>query len=179
MTRTTTPVRLLLVAALAALVLAVSGGRVGAQGPAEAVAPPLTRGVPGAQPSVFVPIWPCRLVNTQNSAGPLAAGEERHYRMHGNTSAQGGAADCGIPQEATALEMTITAVSAAGDGYLRTGSVQQSLPNATFLNYSEVMNIGNTGAVPVSSNAQSSFRIKAFVASTHVVVDVNGYYIQP
>jgi hypothetical protein len=168
----------LVVLAVALTALLALPGLVGAQGTvAEGVAPPISRGVAGAEPSTFVPIWPCRIVNTQNSAGPLAANEERFYRMHGNTSAQGGAADCGIPQAATALEMTITSVSAAGDGYLRVGSVQQSLPTATFLNYSDLMNIGNTGAVPVSSNAQSSFRIRAFVASTHVVVDVNGYYL--
>lgn len=176
--RTTTTHRLLLAAAVLALVLAVTGGRVGAQTP-EGGAPPVAHGGAGTQESVFVPVWPCRLVNTQNSAGPLAANEERTYKMHGNTSSQGGAAACGIPQEATALELSITAVSAAGDGYLRVGSVQQALPNATFLNYSELMNISNAGAVKVSSNDNASFRIKAFVASTHVVVDVFGYYIEP
>jgi len=160
--RTTPRRRALLAAVVLALVLVVT---------------PAARGEADDDESIFVPVWPCRLVNTQNSAGPLAGGEERFYRMHGNTSAQGGAAACGIPQEATALEMSISAVNAAGDGYLRVGSVQIALPNATFLNYSEVMNITNTGAVQVSSNDNSSFRVKVFGASTHVVVDVFGYYI--
>jgi hypothetical protein len=170
------PRRLPLLALALSVVIALWAGVAGAQTP-EGGAPPVAHGGVGPEESVFVPVYPCRLVNTQNSAGPLAANEERTYRMHGNTSAQGGAADCGIPQEATALELSITSVSAAGDGYLRTGSVQQSLPTATFLNYSELMNVTNTGAVKVSSNETSSFRIKVFVASTHVVVDVYGYYI--
>ena len=126
----------------------------------------------------FVPITPCRIVNTQNSAGRIGVGETRSYRMHGNTAAQGGAAACGISPEATALEMTVTAALPVGTGYLRVFPQAGVEPNATFLNFSGP-NISNTGTVRVTPGAGSNFRVKAYGSAVHVIVDVAGYYVDP
>jgi hypothetical protein len=168
------------VAAAAVVVAAASAGAVGAG----AVGDP--NGNPGPTPqagmtspseSVFVPITPCRIVNTQNGA-PFQVGEIRTFRSQGNTSSQGGAASCGIPASASALEMTVTAVAAQGSGYLRVAPAGQPIPNATFLNYGAGQNIGNTGTVATLPGTGANVQIRAFQARTHVIIDVGGYYVK-
>jgi hypothetical protein len=128
--------------------------------------------------SVFVPITPCRLVNTRNSAGDLDAGELRSYRTNGNTSEQGGAAACGIPAGATALELSVSAVAAKGPGYLRLHPAGVATPTATFLNYGPGQNITNAGTVAIRPGAgQTNLSVRAYEADTHVVIDALGYYV--
>jgi hypothetical protein len=154
---------------------AAAAGRVATQAEAP---PPRSAGTASPTESVFVPITPCRLVNTQNSAGDIAAGELRSYKTNGNTSAQGGAAQCGIPASATALELSITAVSAKGPGYLRVHPAGGATPTATFLNYGRGQNLTNAGTVQVRKGAaQTNLSVRAFEADTHVVIDALGYYV--
>jgi hypothetical protein len=128
--------------------------------------------------SVFVPITPCRIVNTQNSAGAIDAGELRSYKTNGNTSEQGGAAACGIPLAATALELSVSAVAATGPGFLRLHPAGVATPTATFLNYGPGQNITNAGTVAIRPGGdQTNLSVRAFENDTHVVIDVLGYYM--
>jgi hypothetical protein len=164
-------------------VLALSGGTLvaaqagGSNASGPVTAPTDRAGSASPTQSTFVPITPCRIVNTQNPAGKLAVGETRSYRMSGNTSSQGGAAACGIPSVATALEVSITAVGAEGNGYLRVFPAGQAEPNATFLNYTSVFNAENTGTVRVQGGLGNNLSVKAYQRRTHVVIDVQGYYV--
>ncbi len=167
-------------AVLAAATVLSAGALAGAQAGevnGGASAPSTKAGSASPTESSFVPITPCRIVNTQNPAGRLAVGETRSYRMSGNTSDQGGAAACGIPSVATALELTITAVGAEGNGYLRVWPAGQPEPNATFLNYTNVFNAENAGTVRVQGGLGSNLSVKAYQRRTHVVIDVLGYYV--
>jgi hypothetical protein len=166
-------------AVLAALAVLSAGALAGAQAAEDGGGDGATPRAGSSSPteSNFVPITPCRIVNTQNSAGKLAVGEVRSYRVHGNTSSQGGAAACGIPSVATALEVSITAVKAEGNGYLRVYPFGQAEPNATFLNYTNVFNAENAGTVRVASGPGNNLSVKAYQRPTHVVVDVLGYYV--
>lgn len=166
------------VGAVVAGALALSAGAVvGAQAQQQQAPPTNKAGSSSPTESSFVPITPCRIVNTQNPAGKLSAGEVRSYHMHGNTSEQGGAAACGIPSVATALEMSITAVGAEGNGYLRVYPAGQPEPNATFLNYTDVFNAENAGTVRVQAGLGNNLSVKAYQKRTHVVIDVLGYYV--
>lgn len=170
-------------AVMAAALVLSAGAFAGAQagegsnagGPAAAPTP--RAGSASPTESSFVPITPCRIVNTQNPAGKLDVGEVRSYRMSGNTQDQGGAVACGIPSVATALELTITAVAAEGNGYLRVYPAGQPEPNATFLNYTNVFNAENAGTVRVQGGLGSNLSVKAYQRRTHVVIDVLGYYV--
>lgn len=158
---------------------ALAGAQAGEAGNAGGRAGSPTSKAGSASPteSSFVPITPCRIVNTQNPAGKLAVGEVRSYRMSGDTSDQGGAAACGIPSVASALELTITAVSAEGNGYLRVYPAGQPEPNATFLNYTNVFNAENAGTVRVQGGLGNNLSVKAYQRRTHLVIDVLGYYV--
>ncbi len=168
-------------AALAVVALvglgAVGASAIGGVGDG-AVAQPKAAGTPSPTESVFVPMTPCRLVNTQNSAGDIDAGELRSYKTNGNTSEQGGAASCGIPASATALELSVSAVGATGPGYLRVHPAGVATPTATFLNYGPAQNITNAGTVSVRPGAnQTNLSVRVYEADTHVVIDALGYYV--
>ncbi|MCB0971199.1 MAG: tandem-95 repeat protein, partial [Acidimicrobiales bacterium] len=73
--------------------------------------------------AVYVPITPCRVVDTRVSGGALGDREIRDYAVSGSGGAfagQGGQANgCGIPEGALAVEASVTAVSPADSGFFR------------------------------------------------------------
>ena len=145
----------------------------------------------GLTESKFVPVAPCRLYDSRTGAGrtPVGAGNFRILKVKGpegipgQYAGQGGkAGGCGIPAAATSVEVTITAVSPAGTGYLRAWASGQPEPTATFMNYIQGFNASNTGTIAVctvSCGEASDMRIKAYARATHVVIDVQGYTTPP
>lgn len=133
-------------------------------------------------PSVYVPLTPCRVLDTRSGGGGIfRPGDEDAFQVSGTGpafAAQGGkAGGCGVdPTSAVAVEASITAVTPNGAGYLRAWPTDEGMPNATFLNYSKGQSITNTGAVTLSIVFIDDLRLKNFGASTHVVIDVQGYY---
>ncbi len=133
--------------------------------------------------SSFTPLPPCRILDTRaTSGGPtrFGSGETRDVQVAGsgaNFLAQGGVANgCGVPDGVAAVEVTITAVQADGAGFVRAWPSGQSEPNATVLNYSLGRNISNSAAVPLASSGTLDLRIRNAGATTHLLVDVLGYY---
>jgi hypothetical protein len=177
--RTAARLGLVTVLALGALSAGAFASAQGAEGEST-TPPPVRAGADSPTTSAFVPITPCRLVNSQNSAGAFADGETRSYNMFDPAEIQpqgGNPAGCGIPAHATGLELSITSVLAEGEGYLRIGPNHVVIPTATFHNYSDVMNATTAGSVRVTPGQPDSFKIRVFEASTHVVVDALGYYV--
>ena len=135
-----------------------------------------------AGPSVYVPVIPCRVVDTRNADdGPLAPSGQRSFQVTdtpGGFAPQGGnAAGCGIPTGATAVEASVSAVSPTTVGFLRVWPDGGPVPNATFLNWSgNGWSITNTGSVPLSATGRVATRNYSG-RTTHVVIDVNGYYL--
>ena len=184
---------ILLVAAMGATALVAT--RVQAQTSSPRVVPaqapqPRDTGA-GLTETEFVPISPCRLYDTRQGQGGsrIGAGNFRILKVKGpenipgQYSGQGGkAGGCGVPVAATAIEATVTAVTPAGTGFLRLWPSGQPETTSTFLNYIAGFNPTNTGATAicnVSCGAASDLRVKAFGAATHVVIDVQGYYVKP
>ena len=79
------------------------------------------------QDLVFVPVRPCRVIDTRLAGGPLAPGEERQFVISGTVGfeAQGGTpGGCGVPRSAivrgaTAVALNLVAVNPQGPGNLR------------------------------------------------------------
>lgn len=175
-----------------ALALAGGGGAAWAQvsddanGPSEAaptVAPLLF--ADGGAERTFVPVTPCRLVDTREAVGDFVPNETRRFDVKGGGgtfAAQGGkAGGCGIPTSGVgAVEVTVTSVSASSEGFIRV--YPHGLPNATFLNYTNVFNAGNTGTVSLCGFdgsiciVNSDIGVTNFTSTTDVVIDVFGYY---
>ncbi|MCU1455252.1 MAG: hypothetical protein JWN46_3398 [Acidimicrobiales bacterium] len=139
----------------------------------------------GITESHFVPITPCRLVDTrltpQGRVQPGPAGV-RDFAVRGTGASfalQGGkSGGCGIPDAATSIEATFSAIFAQGTGYMRVFPTGGEIPTATFLNYVKAFNISNTGAVAIGSDAKE-LGVETFQSATYVVIDVDGYFVKP
>lgn len=142
----------------------------------------------GTSESKFVPITPCRLVDTRNAVGPFANGQARSYDVKGTGAtfaAQGGKANgCGIPAGGvTAVEVTVTAVQPSSNGYVRVYPGAE--PQATFMNYPVGFSPSNTGTVALCGSnggvclVNNDLRVKNYGGPTQIVVDVQGYYTFP
>lgn len=142
---------------------------------------------------VFVPVTPCRIVDTRfatNSAqtgvaanAPIAANSTRGYWGWNVTyTAQGGAnADCGMLQssDVAAIAVNFTVVTPATAGYITAFPFGNSPPNAATVNFNAGEVRGNFAVVKLNQ-ATTTFDFSIYSTSTtHVVVDVVGYYARP
>ncbi|MCB0960265.1 MAG: hypothetical protein KDB04_12180, partial [Acidimicrobiales bacterium] len=132
----------------------------------------------------YVPITPCRVVDTRRpgAGGAFGNREIRDYVVRGTGSAfaqQGGTAGgCGIPDEALGVEASITAVDPADSGFFRAWPSGESMPNATFMNFARGQDTTNTGAITFGDES-TDIRARNFGGSAQYVIDVQGYYVLP
>jgi hypothetical protein len=132
----------------------------------------------------FVGITPCRVIDTRGGtfsgqAGPpaLVAGATRTFQITGTVP--GLPTQCGIPSNASAVSINFTATGFAGAGDIRVFPAGGAVPNASILNY-RLENIANATSVPlgpVPSTTERGITVQADVSATHLVADVNGYYV--
>jgi hypothetical protein len=138
---------------------------------------------------LFVPVAPCRLIDTRLSGGALAAGETRSFQVAGTSGFddQGGTlGGCGVPigaaePMAPAVVINFVAVSPSGPGHLRAWEHGQPIPGASTLNYQQLsptLNIANALVVSIAGTSVDSadLDVQAGVSGTHLVADVTGYF---
>jgi hypothetical protein len=136
---------------------------------------------------VFVPLTPCRIIDTRFAVGMIAANTSRDFDANpGSFTAQGGSnTDCGLPgSDVGALAVTIVAVNPQGAGNLRAYPAGVAAPNAAVINYAlpgSGLNVANTTILPLTQDILNTneFTIRADVSATHVVADVVGYFWAP
>lgn len=149
-------------------------------------APPVANDLgAGSTESKYVAVQPCRIVDTRQAGGTIGNNQSRPFEVAGTTGfpGQGGkSGGCGIPFGATAVEMSLTIVSASGGGFMRVYPEGTSEPTATFINYSPY-NPTNTGSVTLCQSGCGSgdLRVRGHGTgtTTHVVIEVQGYYAKP
>jgi hypothetical protein len=163
--------------------------------PAQVAEPNAVSGI-ATSGSIFVPVTPCRIVDTRLAgAGALVPGAARSFVVGGSNAAlfaaQGGnTSGCGVPQgTAVAAFVNFVAVTPTGPGNLRAWAYAASLPPAPFastLNYAVVpggLNIANGVTVPLcdplATTCTYDLLAQAFNSQTHVVADVLGYFRLP
>ena len=172
---------------LSATIGAVAASAIGSEDPAPARDTKLLGN--GVSENKYVPIIPCRILDTRKGYGKFGEDTQKAIDVRGNeatfTTQGGNPGGCGIPNSATAIEATITAVNADDGGYLRAWPANLVEPNATFLNYTPSFNVGNTGTVTLcganglSCNANQDLNLRTRFGATHLVIDIAGYYQQP
>ena len=133
---------------------------------------------------VFTPVTPCRIVDTRNAGGTIAANTARGFKAWSATgfAAQGGSATpCGIPQSTNiaALEMNLVAVLPTGAGYITAFPSNVAQPNASTLNYVAGDIVANGAIVKVSQASLATDWTVFTFATTHFLADVTGYYSMP
>ncbi len=128
-----------------------------------------TSGVPAAGLR-FVPVTPCRVVDTRNANGPLGgptmtAGSSRSFAVP-----QSG---CGIPGTALAYSMNVTVVPDGRLSYLTLWPTGQSQAMVSTLNSWGGIVVANAALVPAGTGGA----VSVFVSDqTDVILDINGYF---
>lgn len=140
--------------------------------------------------SVFVAVAPCRIVDTRaTAAGAIAGGSTRAFNVVGvsNYSAQGGSpAGCGIPGFAAAglptvnaVAMNVIAVTPSAQGNLLVYPTNVTPGISSTLNFpgpSVPLNVANGVIVQVRSDAPGNDVSVKPSQTTHLVIDVTGYF---
>lgn len=127
--------------------------------------------------SYFVPITPCRLIDTRGHGGAFGNSVTRTYYAYGDLTGQGGAADCGIPDTAIAIHVNFTAVNPTGFGYLRAWPYGQSEPGATLMVFVAGPGVSNATALAICYQCAFEFNVKIYLDPTDLVADAVGYYV--
>ena len=138
----------------------------------------------GGGGSVFVPITPCRVMDTRADGGnpgigthvgprskPLQEQEVYTIAVHGKNG------NCDIPTTAVGLNVNLTASRATGNSYLTVWAADVERPLASNLNWTplaEGHNVANVANVDVSADGKISMFSNAGLVD--IIIDINGYF---
>jgi len=134
---------------------------------------------------VFVPVSPCRIIDTRIAGGPIVANTVRSFDITAISSyaAQGGSAsDCngvGTAGSFAAAAITFTAVTPSAAGYMTAYPFNAPQPLAATLNYTSGAIVANSTVVQLDQGASANELSVYSFAQTHLVADIYGYYQAP
>ena len=153
---------------------------------------------------VFVPIVPCRIVDTRLVGGPIAAGTTRNFLFYSTSSADDWSAQGGVPgptgtvcpgtilpnggvYSPSAAVVTITVVSPSAAGNWIVWGGENPIPTASALNWTGPGQIlANTTVIPAGGRSGSgsggpigdfAVRYNGPTGSAQFVADVVGYFV--
>jgi hypothetical protein len=124
----------------------------------------------------FYSVFPCRMVDTRNAAGPfggpaLASGRVRNFPLL--------ASACGVPETAKALSINATAVVPGGAGGLVAYPGDAAAPPTNYISFAAGAVIANNAVLGLSRNGDGSLNVLAVLSpagTVHFLIDVNGYF---
>ena len=146
--------------------------------PARAVAAQVRESGPGTEavgavptpPLHFVGIAPCRIVDTRGNGAPIQGGiftggsDVRSYTIPGI---------CGVPSGIGAVSLNFTVVGPLDPGFLVSWPTGGAVPPVSILNFTAGQTVANAAVVPTNVSGSITVNVSA---STHLIVDINGYY---
>ncbi|MCC7248393.1 MAG: hypothetical protein IT473_07200 [Lysobacter sp.] len=134
---------------------------------------------------VFVPITPCRIVDTRVAGGAIAANTVRHFDVTAvsDYAFQGGdASNCngaGAAGSFAAAAINFTVVTPSIAGYITAFPFLGTQPLASTVNYTAGDIRGNFAIVRLDQGASANELSVYSFGQTHLVADLVGYYINP
>jgi hypothetical protein len=137
-----------------------------------------------AEDLVFVPVTPCRIIDTRVVGGPIAADGTRNFDITEVTDFvfQGGnASDCGVGGVGSfaAAVINFTVVTPSTGGFVTAHPFGASRPLAATVNYVAGDIRGNLAVVRLDQGDDAEELSVYSFAQTHLVADIVGYYIEP
>lgn len=129
----------------------------------------------------FVPVPPCRIVDTRLAGGKIPAGTARSFMVYGydaDIQSQGGTGNCGISWTSGAVVLNLTSTAADSTGHFRVypyDPYDAPLPTASILNVPSGVTIANATVSPICQPACLSDITVYSSMDSHVVIDVMGY----
>jgi hypothetical protein len=149
-----------IVLSVAMIAIAVGGGR---------AAPPAGATTSVGDRAIFEPLAPARILDTRSPSNPVGPGESRVLQVTGAG---------GVPADATAVVLNVTAVTPTAGGWLTLYPADAPLPVASNVNFSAGQVVPNAVSVKLGAVGADLGRIKIYnsAGQTHVIIDVAGYY---
>lgn len=133
----------------------------------------------GAKP-VFVPITPCRIMDTRNYGGfnvgsrSTPIGVDESYSVHAAGGVNG---QCdAIPASAVGLVMNVTITDVTHNTFVTIWPTDQAMPNASNLNALAGKIEPTPNLVTTDLSATGSFSVYNLDGTVNVIADVAGYY---
>ncbi len=125
-----------------------------------------------SKPAAFVPVTPCRLVDTRASNGEfgspaLVGGSSRNFTIPSSTT-------CTIPSTATAYSLNVTVVPEGKLSYLTVWPTGETQPVASTLNSEDGRIKANAAIVPAGTGGAISVYA---TNATNLVLDIDGYFV--
>jgi len=122
----------------------------------------------------YYTVSPCRLVDTRLAAGPLggpalSAGASRTFPLTGN---------CGVPVNATAISLNVTATGPTAEGFLQVLPTGGPVPTVSALNYAPGQTRANNGVYALSPGGEMDVRCGQASGTVELIIDVSGYFIE-
>lgn len=125
--------------------------------------------------TVFVPITPCRVIDTRVKGGPVSAARSFYVAGTANVTNQGGrSGGCGIPSAASAVSANVVATGATKGGFVKGYPAGAPEPGASIINYGNA-SIANGLALAIRPGTAQNLTLKAS-SPVQLVVDITGYY---
>lgn len=134
---------------------------------------------------IFVPVTPCRILDTRVAGGAIAANTTRSFDVTAvsSYSFQGGdASNCGGVGAAgsfAAAAINFTVVTPSIAGYITAFPFATTQPLAATVNYTAGDIRGNFAVVKLDQGASANELSVYSFAQTHLVADIVGYYRNP
>ena len=121
----------------------------------------------------FVPITPCRVVDTRQANGlfggpAIAGGTARSFALPSGA--------CDIPSAATAYSLNVTVVPLGSLGYLTIWTEGEGQPVVCTMNSLDGRIKANAAIVPAGTDGAVSVYVSN---TTNVVIDIDGYFTTP
>ncbi len=117
-------------------------------------------------PLQFIPVAPCRLVDTRITGEPINGGTSQTFAIQGN---------CGVPPSAAAYSLNVTVVPHGTLGFLTVWPAGQNRPVVSTLNSYDGRVKANAAIVGAGSSGGGAVSVYA-TNTTDLVLDINGYF---
>lgn len=137
-----------------------------------------------AQDLVYVPVTPCRILDTRVAGGPIPANSFRDFDLTDvvRYAPQGGdTSNCNVGDKGSfaAAALNITVVSPNIAGYITAFPYLASQPTAATINY-VAGDIRNSLAIVRLDQSAAAYEFSVYsFAQTHLVADIVGYFREP
>jgi hypothetical protein len=125
-------------------------------------------------PAAFYTLSPCRVFDTrvvgaETTGVALSCGTTYDFTIVGGT--------CGVPSGAKSISLNATVAGPTAQAGLLLYPAGSPVPFAPTLSYTTGLTIANNAIVSLSTDGKMSARCSG-TGTTHVIVDVNGYFVE-
>ena len=124
----------------------------------------------------FYTLSPCRVLDTRNPNGPqggpqLGAFGERTFPVAGL---------CGVPTDALAVVVNLTVLTPSAQGNLSAYPGNAFYLGTSILNFPPGANLANNAIISLATDGAGTVKIRnGSPGTSHVILDVTGYFVEP